>query len=184
MKKGFTLLELLIVIGILAILATAVTLVLNPAELLRQARDGNRLNDLRALNNAIGLFITASSSLPGNIFNCTVGTAPYTGDIGTCATNVSTVTSGAGWVGVNFSSMAGGSPLSRLPLDPLNNSTNYYIYRSNGITGSNDGTLFELNANMESVKYSEAGGNDVESNTKDGGDNNGVYEIGMILTWI
>ena len=37
---------------------------------------------------------------------------------------------------------------------------------------------------MESVKYSEAGGNDVESNTKDGGDNNGVYEIGMILTWI
>ena len=78
--------------------------------------------------------------------------------------------------------MAGVS-LSRLPLDPLNNSTNYYIYRSNGITGSNDGTLFELNANMESVKYSEAG-NDVESNTKDGGDNNGVYEIGMILTWI
>ena len=34
MKKGFTLIELVIVIGILAILATVVVLVLNPAQLL------------------------------------------------------------------------------------------------------------------------------------------------------
>lgn len=40
-RKGFTLIELLIVIGILAVLATAVIMVLNPAELLKQARDSH-----------------------------------------------------------------------------------------------------------------------------------------------
>jgi prepilin-type N-terminal cleavage/methylation domain-containing protein len=41
--KGFTLIELLIVIAILAILATAVVLVLNPAQILAQARDAQRI---------------------------------------------------------------------------------------------------------------------------------------------
>ena len=35
-KKGFTLLELLIVIGILSILSTTVVLVINPAQLLKK----------------------------------------------------------------------------------------------------------------------------------------------------
>ena len=56
MKKGFTLLELLIVIGILAILATVLIAVINPAELLRRARDTQRLSDLDALRSAISLF--------------------------------------------------------------------------------------------------------------------------------
>jgi len=44
-KKGFTLLELLIVIGILAILSTTVVLVINPAELLKKARDSQRISE-------------------------------------------------------------------------------------------------------------------------------------------
>ncbi|MGC9603258.1 MAG: prepilin-type N-terminal cleavage/methylation domain-containing protein, partial [Minisyncoccia bacterium] len=38
-EASFTLIELLVVIGILGVLATAVVLVLNPAQLLAQARD-------------------------------------------------------------------------------------------------------------------------------------------------
>ena len=45
MKKGFTLVELLIVIGIVAILATIVVLVINPVELLKESRDSRRLSD-------------------------------------------------------------------------------------------------------------------------------------------
>lgn len=61
-KKGFTLLELLIVIGILAILATAAVLVLNPAELLRQARDSTRASDLAAINSTLGLYLSTVAS--------------------------------------------------------------------------------------------------------------------------
>ncbi|MFA7201893.1 MAG: type II secretion system protein, partial [Candidatus Paceibacterota bacterium] len=41
--SSFTLIELLIVIGILAILTAAVVIVLNPTELLKQGRDSTRM---------------------------------------------------------------------------------------------------------------------------------------------
>ncbi len=62
MRKGFTLIELLIVIGILAILATTVTLVLNPAEILKQSRDAQRISDLRVMRGAIDLYIVRNQS--------------------------------------------------------------------------------------------------------------------------
>ena len=64
-NKGFTLIELLVVIAIIAVLAVVVILTLNPAELLRQARDSNRISDLGTLKSAISLFEAdvATSSL-------------------------------------------------------------------------------------------------------------------------
>lgn len=165
--------ELLIVIGILAILATTVALVLNPAELLRQARDSQRLSDLRTINSAIGLwFASASSTTMTSTTTCTVGTSLFSGDTGSCVTNAITAVDGTGWVGsINFNNIPGGSPLSRLPLDPSQTTTYYYIFK-------NDGTYYELNTNLESVKYSSGGPADAESNTKDGGDNANIIEVG------
>src|SRR3989338_2108717 len=48
-SKGFTLIELLVVIAIIAVLAVAVILTLNPAELLKQARDSTRVSDMSTL---------------------------------------------------------------------------------------------------------------------------------------
>lgn len=45
-EKSFTLIELLIVIGILTVLAVAVVLVLKPTDLVKQARDATRMSDL------------------------------------------------------------------------------------------------------------------------------------------
>lgn len=56
--KGFTLLELLIVIAILAVLATIVVLVLNPAETLAKSRDTQRMSDLATMKSAIALYMT------------------------------------------------------------------------------------------------------------------------------
>ncbi|MEK9183976.1 MAG: type II secretion system protein [Patescibacteria group bacterium] len=62
MKKGFTLLELLIVVAIIAILSVIIIFVLNPAETLRKARDSQRMSDLNTLKTALGLYLTATSS--------------------------------------------------------------------------------------------------------------------------
>ncbi|MCX6736947.1 MAG: type II secretion system protein [Candidatus Parcubacteria bacterium] len=62
MKKGFTLLELLIVIGILAILSAVTILVINPAELLRKSRDTQRISDLGSINSAIAFYLTNAST--------------------------------------------------------------------------------------------------------------------------
>src|SRR3989344_5681288 len=100
-KKGFTLIELLIVIAILGILAAAVIVVLNPAQLLAQARDGTRLSDLDSVRSAIALYLTdVSAPALGEAENVTFGTACGLGVDQTCATNSARTTAGAGWVGV------------------------------------------------------------------------------------
>ena len=63
LKKGFTLIELLIVIAILAVLSVAVVLVLNPAELLKQARDSTRISDMAAINSASYLYAYGCNAL-------------------------------------------------------------------------------------------------------------------------
>ena len=62
---GFTLIELLVVIAIIAILAVVVVLTLNPAQLLAQSRDSNRISDMATLKSAIGLYITDQSGATG-----------------------------------------------------------------------------------------------------------------------
>src|SRR3989344_8561410 len=56
-KSGFTLLELLIVITILAILTLVVVLFINPVEMLKKSRDVQRMSDMATLNSAINLFL-------------------------------------------------------------------------------------------------------------------------------
>ena len=61
-NKGFTLLELLIVISIIAILAIALVFLLNPAETLKKSRDAQRISDLNTVKTALGIMLTASST--------------------------------------------------------------------------------------------------------------------------
>lgn len=61
-KKGFTLLELLIVITILSILTLVVVLFINPVEMLKKSRDVQRMSDLATVKSAIILHLQNSAS--------------------------------------------------------------------------------------------------------------------------
>lgn len=76
-EGGFTLLELLIVIAIIAILSVALVFVLNPAETLKKSRDAQRISDLKTLKTAIGLYLTSVSTpdLDAAVANVCLGSA-------------------------------------------------------------------------------------------------------------
>lgn len=72
---GFTLLELLIVIGIIAVLATAVIVALNPARQFAQANNGKRQADVNTILNSIGQYMVDNKgALPASITALVVDT--------------------------------------------------------------------------------------------------------------
>jgi prepilin-type N-terminal cleavage/methylation domain-containing protein len=164
-RSAFTLIELLVVIAIIAILAVVVVLTLNPAEMLRQARDANRLSDLATINSALNLYTTDQSgssgfslgnassvylSLPDASNTCNnLGLATTSGNFAyACSTSTSSRNiNNSGWIPVNFSLISSGSPLGSLPVDPVNQSSSglYYTYYTNG-------NQFEVTSLFESQK--------------------------------
>ena len=162
--NAFTLIELLVVIAILGVLATAVVLVLNPAELIKQGRDSTRLSDLAALNSALGLVVADNPSISlgssSVVYTSLPDTSPTCGSWSLptlppswsyhCATSQNVAhTDGSGWIPVNFAQFSSGSPLSKLPIDPINatSTNNYYEFMT-------DGTTYELQiVSLESQRY-------------------------------
>jgi prepilin-type N-terminal cleavage/methylation domain-containing protein len=197
-RKAFTLIELLVVIAIIAVLAVVVVLTLNPAALLQQLRDSNRVSDMATLNSAINLYNTDQSgassyslgssntayvSIPDPTATSSAGdqcqglgliSLPSTYTYHCAASSTYRNLNGTGWIPVNFSNISSGSPLGSLPVDPTNSSSSrlYYTYDTNG-------NQFEITVVMESAKYQLGGSNDVIST--DGGTLASVYEKGSKL---
>lgn len=79
--RGFTLIEILVVIGIIAILAAIVIIAINPDRQFKQANDAQRSSNVNAILNAIGqnladnkgTFTCGSVTLP--TATTTIGTA-------------------------------------------------------------------------------------------------------------
>jgi len=179
--RSFTLVELLIVIAILAILSSAVVLVLNPAELIAQARDTIRVNDLNSMNKAITLWTldnsTASQgsaqtiylSLPDTNSGCSAYTAVLpslaSGWSYRCVTQANLYkVNGTGWMPINLTQTKGGSTIAALPVDPVNDAASgkYYTYLPGG--------SYEFTALMEGDRH--------DASIEDGGFMPGIYRAG------
>lgn len=84
-QKGFTLIEILIVIGIIAILAAVVIVAINPARQFAQARNAQRSSNVNTILNAInqygvenaGAVVASITTTPTEI--CQTGASSCTG---------------------------------------------------------------------------------------------------------
>ena len=206
-QKGFTLIELLVVIAIIAVLAVVVILSLNPAELLRQARDSNRVSDAATLKSAISLYLAdvsspnlASTSATSSALNYAMfytsgppaataassgmGLAQFNAIGGWTTSSIATSRSvnSQGWIPVNFSAISSGAPLGSLPVDPVNSTTTFATAGGGQLVyyyAASTTLTFKVVMHMESGKFSAGGSGDVE--TGDGGVSTSSYEQGTSL---
>lgn len=121
-KRGFTLIEILIVIAIIGVLASVVLVGLGPTQ--KQGRDARRISDLKQVQNVLELYFQKCRRYPGDE---------------TCA-----ATNPATWAELQTSLQGAGIGLTQsIPNDPVAGKTFSY-----GV--STDGTSYILRAGLES----------------------------------
>lgn len=115
-KKGFTLIEVLIVVAIIAILSSVVLVGLGPTQ--RAGRDARRVSDLRQTQNGLELYYNRCGYYPGT-------TVTGSGSCGGYASNNT-------WGGMSDALTGSSLGISTVPQDPTSGHTYYYASKSDG----------------------------------------------------
>ncbi len=110
-QKGFTLIEILVVIGIIAVLSAVVLVAINPARQFKLARDSQRVSNITAILNAIGQNMAEHKG----VFNCSVS-------ITNTSKNISSITAAEN---IDIASCLVPTYISSLPYDPNKTGAKY-----------------------------------------------------------
>lgn len=123
--KGFTLIEILIVVAIIAILSSVVLVGLGPTQ--RAGRDARRLSDLRQVQTGLELYFGKCGHYPGDAISAGVCPGP---------------SAPTDWVSLTAALVASDLGISQLPKDPTTGRSYVYV-------PSIDGTRYVLGAFLE-----------------------------------
>src|SRR3990172_8431905 len=99
LKKGFTLIEILLVVAILSVLLVVVFAALNPAQRLAEARNARRWNDVNQVLTAVHECVIDNN---GSLTVCGLASTLALSQIGTCASGGATLCTGAAAVCLNL----------------------------------------------------------------------------------
>lgn len=180
-NRGFSLIEVLIVLGLMIFLFSSFFYLWNTSQVFKKGRDSRRINDLQTLDAAIKNLLATQSDLNMGEENIIYTSLPDSSSTcGNYALNkISSPfsyrcqavgdylkTNGQGWLPINFASSSV-LVLSSLPVDPLNNADYFYAYQvKNG--------RYKLTARFEDKSF-------IEKMVFDGGLEPTLYEVGSDL---
>jgi len=122
LRKGFTLIEILIVVAIIAILASVVLVGLGPTQ--SAGRDARRVSDLHEVQNGLELYYNSCGYYPGTA-TCAAKTLP------------------ASWTALGTALSGSNIGVSSLPDDPAGNSVDYIYGTNTGATPANNTYILE-----------------------------------------
>lgn len=121
-RKGFTLLEILLVIAAIGILAAIVLVAINPNRQLAQARNAQRRSDVNAIINGVSQRILDDASSGTTTMNTALvdGTvyAIGTGLVAVCGPSGTTLAVAGTTAAINLATNVGTDYIASIPFDP------------------------------------------------------------------
>lgn len=156
LKHGFTLVEIIVSMGIVVLISTLIIVYMDPTNTRARFRDNKRISDLSVLDRCIAEYYQDHETFPDSInILRTSNTLP--------AASTKLSNANMGWIAGDISAYN-----SKMPIDPLNDNTYKYYYIQNGIA-------YEIDAVLET---------DTTDMQNDGGNDPLRYEVGTNLNLI